>query len=172
MNPSSPAPSDAPAPAAAFDALPAPTAPVVFERDLRICFSHCDPAGIVFYPQYLVMLHNLVEDWFNDGLGIHYGRMIGERRIGMPLARLECEFRAVSRMGDEVALGLAVERAGRSSLVLALQCRAGGELRMRARQLLVATDLDTHRSRALPDDVRAAIAGLSALPRPGAAPRA
>lgn len=26
-------------------------------------FSHCDPAGRVFYPRYLEMFNNLVEDW-------------------------------------------------------------------------------------------------------------
>ena len=31
-----------------------------FERPRRIRFAHCDPAGIVFFPQYLVMLNNLV----------------------------------------------------------------------------------------------------------------
>ena len=35
---------------------------LVFERDVLIRFSHCDPAGIVFFPQYLVMFNNHVED--------------------------------------------------------------------------------------------------------------
>jgi acyl-CoA thioesterase FadM len=30
-------------------------APIVFERPVRIRFAHCDPAGIVFFPQYLVL---------------------------------------------------------------------------------------------------------------------
>jgi 4-hydroxybenzoyl-CoA thioesterase len=133
------------------------TKPVVFERPLRIRFAHCDPAGIVFFPQYLVMLNGLVEDWFTDGLGVSYSDLLGTRRIGLPIVRLECEFRAVSRMGDDVTLGLAVERVGRSSLTLALHCRAGAQERMRSRQVLVATDLETHRARALPDDVSAAL---------------
>ncbi|MEH3086657.1 MAG: thioesterase family protein [Xylophilus ampelinus] len=157
-----------PAAASVFPAFAASDAPPVFERRLRVRFSQCDPAGIVFYPQYLVMLHNLVEEWFYDGLGIDYGQLLGPRRIGMPLVRLECEFRAVSRMGDAVTLGLAVERAGHSSLVLALQCRGDDGLRMRARQLLVATDLTTHRARALPDDLRAALARLPRGDRPPA----
>ncbi len=36
---------------------------MTFERPVRIRFSHCDPAGIVFFPQYLVMTNDvLVED--------------------------------------------------------------------------------------------------------------
>ncbi|MDF6762844.1 acyl-CoA thioesterase, partial [Escherichia coli] len=35
-----------------------------FERAARIRFAHCDPAGIVYFPQYLVLFNVLVEDWF------------------------------------------------------------------------------------------------------------
>ena len=46
-----------------------------FERPLRIRFAHCDPAGIVFFPQYLVMINNLVEDWVTDALGMPVRRL-------------------------------------------------------------------------------------------------
>ena len=128
-----------------------------FERELMIRFAHCDPAGIVFFPQYLVMLNNLVEDWFNEGLGIAYAELLGPRRTGLPTVSLSCEFTAPSRMGETVALGLAVERIGGASITLQLGCRLGDETRMRVRQVLVATSLDTHRAIALPDDVRAAL---------------
>ena len=47
-----------------------------FRRERLIRFSDCDPAGIVFYPQYFVMFNGLVEDWVNDGLGIGYRQLI------------------------------------------------------------------------------------------------
>lgn len=153
-------PTPSPASSSASSSSSGAAAPVVFERPLRIRFAHCDPAGIVFFPQYLVMLNGLVEDWFNDCLRVSYSGLLGPRRIGLPIVRLECEFRAVSRMGDDVTLGLAVERVGNSSITLALHCRAGEEERMRSRQVLVATDLKTHKARALPDDVREALARL------------
>ena len=129
-----------------------------FRRPYRIRFSDCDPAGIVFYPQYFVMLNGLVEDWFGAGLGIGYRTLIIERRIGLPSVRLEVDFTAVSRMGDQVQLALAVERVGRASLTLAHTIAGmNGEVRMRMRQVLVATSLETHRAIALPGDVRAAI---------------
>ena len=131
-----------------------------FERPLRIRFAHCDPAGIVFFPQYLVLFNGLVEDWFTEGLGISYAGLIGTRRVGLPIVKLECEFSAISRMGDEVLLGLAVERLGASSLTLALDCRAGAQQRVSARQVLVFTDLETHRATPVPPDVRQALAGF------------
>ncbi|HEY1393321.1 MAG TPA: acyl-CoA thioesterase, partial [Methylibium sp.] len=38
----------------------------VFWRERQIRFSDCDPAGIVFYPQYFVMFNGLVEDWVGE----------------------------------------------------------------------------------------------------------
>jgi 4-hydroxybenzoyl-CoA thioesterase len=135
------------------------TAAVGFTRERLIRFSDCDPAGIVFYPQYFVMLNGLVEDWFNDELGIGYAALIHERRIGLPTVRLEVDFLAVSRLGDHVELSLQVDRLGGRSLTLALECiGADGVARMRMRQVLVTTSLVTHRAVDIPSDVRAAIA--------------
>ena len=132
---------------------------VEFQRARMIRFSDCDPAGIVFYPQYFIMLNGLVEDWVSEGLGIGYHALIAERRIGLPTVRLEADFRAVSRMGDQVMLGLAVERLGSRSMTLVLRCfdPASGELRMQVRQVLVTTSLESHRAVEIPQDLRTAI---------------
>jgi len=137
----------------------ASAAPPEFRRPRLIRFSDCDPAAIVFYPQYFVMLNGLVEDWVNEELRVGYDTLITGRRIGMPIVKLEADFRAVSRLGDRVMLGLAVERLGSSSMTLQLRCfePESGELRMQVRQVLVTTSLDTHRAVPVPDDLRAAI---------------
>jgi len=128
-----------------------------FVRPLRIRFAHCDPAGIVFYPQYLVLFNTLVEDWFDQGLGIPYASVLGPRRTGLPTVRLEVDFKAVSRMGEDVELGLSVERLGERSLTLALDLCAGDEVRVAARKVLVATSLQTHKAMPWPDDLRQAM---------------
>ncbi|MDN8612589.1 acyl-CoA thioesterase [Variovorax ginsengisoli] len=128
-----------------------------FRRERLIRFSDCDPAGIVFYPQYFVMFNGLVEDWVN-AMGVGYQRLIVEQRIGLPTVRVEADFRAVSRFGDSVTLALVVERLGTRSLTLALQCvGAAGELRMQMRQVLVTTSLETHRALEIPAALRDAI---------------
>lgn len=129
-----------------------------FAKERLIRFSHCDPAGIVYFPQYFVLFNELAEDWFNEALGIDYANLIGARRIGLPTVAIDTEFRVISRQGDRVQFGLTLERIGRRSMTLELDCRGpGGELRVAARQTLVSTDLDTHRATALPPDVLAAL---------------
>ncbi len=138
-------------------------AKAVFQRERVIRFSDCDPAGIVFYPQYFVMFNGLLEDWFSDGLAVGFGALVLQRRIGLPTVRLEVDFSAISRMGDQVVLSLAVERLGKRSLTLALRCESKeGQVRMAARQVLVTTSLDTHQAIDIPTDVRAAIARTTA----------
>jgi len=131
--------------------------PPLFSQPIRIRFGHCDPAGIVFYPQYLIMLNGVLEDWFTEGLGIPYDELLGVRRIGTPTLRLECDFKAISRMGDTVSLGLRVARLGNSSLTLDYICQHHDEVRFMAHQVLVFTDLNTHQAIPMPPDVRSAI---------------
>jgi len=129
-----------------------------FRRDRRIRFSDCDPAGIVFYPQYFVMDNGLVEDWFNDALGVDYAALVTQRRIGLPTVRLEVDFRAVSRFADLVTLSLRLLRLTRRSITLQLDCTGdNGGVRMAMRQVLVATSLQTHAAVEIPADVRTAI---------------
>ena len=137
-----------------------------FQTQRTVRFADCDPAGIVFFPQYMVMLTTVVEEWFDEGLRISYAALIGERRTGLPTVRLEVDFTAISRHGEVLMQRVAVEKLGRSSLTLQHEFLGDGALRLRARQVLVCTSLDTHKPQALPDDVRAALApyGVSGAP--------
>jgi 4-hydroxybenzoyl-CoA thioesterase len=137
-----------------------------FERARRIRFADCDPAGIVFYPQYFVMFNGLVEDWINDELHIGYHGLVLTRGIGLPTVRLEAEFKAVSRLGDPVQLSLGVERLGSRSLTLRLQCigeRGEDDVRMSLRQVIVTTSLQTHKSIEIPADLRDAVARFTGI---------
>jgi len=125
-----------------------------FEREVLVRFAHCDPAGIVYFPQYLVLFNGHVEDWFNEGLGIGYAHFIGERRCGLPMVKLDCEFKAPSKMGERLTLSLDVVRVGNSSITLQLRASAGGQLRVVSNQVLVTTSLDTNKSIPIPDDLR------------------
>jgi 4-hydroxybenzoyl-CoA thioesterase len=129
-----------------------------FVRERHIRFAECDPAGIVFYPQYFVMFNGLVEDWIDRRLGIPYRDLVIGRGVGLPTVRLEADFKSVSRMRDPVALSLEVERIGRRSLTLQLRCTGpADDVRMRLRQVIVTTALATHHSIDIPADLRAAI---------------
>ena len=131
-----------------------------FYSDRLIRFSYCDPAGIVFYPQYFVMFNGLVEDWFNQGLGLDFAGIINDRRLGLPTVNLNCDFMEPSKIGEVIALGLKVEALGRSSLKLRIACQYGGRERVRANLVLVTVNLDTGLAIPIPDDLRHVMAGF------------
>ena len=130
------------------------TTPAPFETDKLIRFHHCDPAGIVFYPQYFVLFNELVEDWFNGGLGIDFGDFHAIDRLGVPMAHIECDFLSPSKVGEVLRFRLAVKKIGNSSLTLAVDARAGDEVRVRATLVVVLASLDAHRPVSFPPQLR------------------
>jgi len=122
-----------------------------------IRFSHCDPAGIVYFARYFDIMNGVVEDWFGEALGIDYHEMIGPRRIGLGYVSANADFAKPGFMGDRLEFAVLVERIGRSSCTLAIHAFRGEEPVLRARLVIVTTSLQTHTSIALPDDLRAAL---------------
>lgn len=126
-----------------------------FYSNKLVRFSHCDPAGIVFYPQYFIMFNNLVEDWFNNALKLDYAGYITGNGLGFPIVRLECDFVAPSKIGEIITLGLRLERLGKSSMEMAVECTHQEQTRLKARFVLVAMSLQRQRAEPFPPDLRA-----------------
>jgi 4-hydroxybenzoyl-CoA thioesterase len=126
-----------------------------FTREKLIRFHHCDPAGIVFYPQYFVLFNELVEDWFNAGLGINYAEFHTVQRLGTPMAHIECDFLAPSKIGETLSLALGVKRIGHTSATLGVEGSAAGERRVRATLIVVLASMDTHRPVVIDGDLKA-----------------
>lgn len=120
-------------------------------------FRHCDPAGIVFFPRYLEMLNDALEDLM-AALGRPFDRLHGTHAV--PTVRLEADFARPSRLGDVLELRLDVLELGTSSVTLAAEARAEDELRFRARQVVCWTERDpdgAFRPAPLPADLRTAL---------------
>jgi 4-hydroxybenzoyl-CoA thioesterase len=129
----------------------------VFRREKRVRFSHCDPAGIVFYPQYFVMIHELMEDWFTEALGIDYAALVRDQGMGMPAVKVECEFLAPNPLGDVIAFELSVAKLGASSVTVRVEGRARGEPCIRATVVNVHSSLRPLKAVPFPDGLRASI---------------
>jgi 4-hydroxybenzoyl-CoA thioesterase len=137
-----------------------------FTRSVPIRFSHCDPAGIVYFPHYFNMFNGLIEDWYTDELGFNYANMIMGSQFGFPFVHIECDFKIPSRMGDVIDLTLLVERVGRSSLGVAIVCHRDGIERLRARVVTAMMSIETRKPVALPPDLRGAIESYRARTSP------
>jgi 4-hydroxybenzoyl-CoA thioesterase len=125
-----------------------------FTRTVTIRFSHCDPAGIVYFPHYFDMFNGLIEDWYTEQLGVNYAKLILGDRHGFPFVHIETDFKIPSRMGEHLDLTLLLERVGRSSLTVVIVGHLAEVERLRARLVTAMTSLETQQSVELPQALR------------------
>ena len=125
-----------------------------FYSDMLVRFSHCDPAGIIFYPHYFVMFNGLVEDWFNHALGIDYAGFITDRRLGLPMVNIQSDFIGPSKIGEVITLTLKVERIGNSSIQLLVQALYAAKVRVAAKLTICVNSFAHGRAVPIPDDLR------------------
>lgn len=124
---------------------------MTFQKQKLIRFSHCDPAGIGFYPRYVELVNEVVEDWFFDGLGVSFHDLHVKHRLGIPTVRLEVEYMIPSRYGDVLTFQLKVLRLGNSSFTFEVTAMAEDKMRLRAELTVVMMSMDTMRPVAIDD---------------------
>ena len=72
----------------------------------------------------------------------------------MPMAHIECDFLSPSKIGEVLRFRLAVKKIGTSSLTLAVEARAGEQVRVRATLVVVLASLEAHRPVPFPPEMR------------------
>jgi 4-hydroxybenzoyl-CoA thioesterase len=133
---------------------------MTFRTRLRYRFGDIDDAGIAYYPKLLHYFHCAFEDWWSDALQHPYPKLLHEDKLGLPAVKLEAEFFAPVRYGDEPDVHLGVLRLGSSSVEFGFWMTRGTESKplCRARVLTAAVDMQTMQKRSLPETWRARFA--------------
>jgi 4-hydroxybenzoyl-CoA thioesterase len=130
-----------------------------FKTEVLVRFADCDPAGIVFYPRFLEMFNNLVEDWCNTGLKFSFNDIVIKNGWGLPTVHLEADFLAPCRLGEVLTAKLYVRKIGTSSINADIAlCGPEHTDRVRGKVVLVLMDRKTSRALAFPDALRKRIA--------------
>src|SRR5438094_9540793 len=101
---------------------------LVNRRTLRIEWGQCDPAGIVFYPQYLIIFDTR-PGWRSERTGLTATAMRKKYRIvGMPIVEVGARFILPCRFDDEIVVESEVGEWGRSSFTVRHRILKAGEL--------------------------------------------
>ena len=85
-----------------------------FTKQEKIRFKHVDYAGIVFYPRFLEMLNDLVEDWFEEALDRPFSKI--HETNGIPTVDLKVQFKKATRLGETLTKKLWVIHLGGASV--------------------------------------------------------
>ncbi len=124
-----------------------------FRSELLIRFRHCDLAGIVFYPRYVELLNDVVEDWF-AAMDLSFGKLLGQG-LAAPMAALDVQFHKPSRLGETLAAALDVERIGRTSCRVVVRLAGpDGVARVTFQATMVCAALAEMRPQPWPDALR------------------
>ena len=143
---------------------------MIFSTQKQVRFAHCDPAGIVFYPQFYYLLHEAQED-FLAAIGFPQHLLIASG-FGLPIVNMRTDFHAMCRYGEQLTITLALHKIGNSSLGMHYEihgapANADGNapagsappstLRVQADGVVVHCALDTQAITRIPDALRAAL---------------
>jgi len=123
--------------------------------------SDCDPAGIIYYPNYFDLFEDAIEEW----LGAAYRPLLLERGIDFRVVSVDCQFVSPVSMGDRLVLRLRLAALEAERAVLALEGEAAGQPRVAAHLTVVCVDLGTERFVAFPVELRERLAALAPAER-------
>ena len=126
-----------------------------FSTPKKIRFHHCDPAGIVFYPQFFYLLHEAQEDFFAH-IGFAEHDMINAGH-GVPIVDLKTQFLGMCRNGDDIIINLTLSKLGNSSIAMDYDIISEGHVRLRANGVVVYSTVPTGKPVRIPDNLRQAL---------------
>lgn len=126
----------------------------VFIQDHLIRFAHCDPAAIVYFPDFFDLAHATMEDWLREGVGSALPELIRRRRIGTPTVNIQCDFIKPLQMGEVLRFELRVLKVGGASVRLQYIGKRGEVECLRIGQTIVFMNLDTQSAVSIPEDLR------------------
>jgi 4-hydroxybenzoyl-CoA thioesterase len=100
----------------------------VSRKHLLVEWGHCDPAGIVFYPQYLAWFDDCTTALFTNAGMPTRALFRAHAILGVPLVDVRVRFMVPSTFGDELLAESTVTEFHRSSFVIRHQFFKAGVL--------------------------------------------
>jgi 4-hydroxybenzoyl-CoA thioesterase len=107
-------------------------------RKVEIEWGQCDPAGIVYYPQFLSMFDWNTMKLFQKALNMDKHEMLSKFKCGgIPVIKIETTFRSPCRFAETVDITSTVLKIGRTSCHIRHALSKGDELCVECMQVRV-----------------------------------
>ena len=128
--------------------------------EIEIEFGECDPASIVYFPNYYRFFDNATAHLVSAALGMNKRQWTQRHGIaGIPVVDIRTSFRAPSRFGDRVRIESRVLKVGRTSLGIGHRLMNGAVLGVEGEEtrVWIGADGDALKPLPIPDAVREAL---------------
>ena len=128
-----------------------------FVHRLRVRYSECDQQGVVFNGHYLFYYDVALNELWRDRVGV-YHEMI-DQGYDLVVAEATIRYRAAARFDDLLDIAMPVRHLGTTSMIVHPEFRVGDRLIADGEIRHVFVDPKTLAKKAMPDDIRTALAG-------------
>jgi 4-hydroxybenzoyl-CoA thioesterase len=131
---------------------------------VRVAWGDCDPAGIVFFPQYFAFCNEGTGALF-ESVGFPKPLLLKTYEIvGYPVVEVSGSFFRPCTFGDDLVIESSIAEWGRASFRLLHRILKGGELAVEVREKRVWTARNPDKpeaivSKPIPDELKARFAG-------------
>jgi 4-hydroxybenzoyl-CoA thioesterase len=99
-----------------------------------VTFGDCDPAGIVFYPNFFAWFDRTFHDWLRQ-YGGHAAICSSLGAIGLGLMEVSAKFQTPLRDGDTLDIQMSVAEWDRKALHLTYECQTGGRMAVTGKEV-------------------------------------
>ncbi len=119
--------------------------------ELTIDWADCDPAGIVFYPQFFRMMNTATHAMFGQA-GLPFHEMVAKHgTLGVPMLDVQSTFRSPAKYGDNVRIESDVTEWRDKTFIVRHVMKLGERVIFEAREVRVWAIAD----KAAPNGMRA-----------------
>jgi acyl-CoA thioester hydrolase len=133
---------------------------VGFVHRLRVRYAECDQQGIVFNGHYLFYYDVALNEFWRETVG-NYHETTVHRGVDLVVAEATIRYRSAARFDEWLDIAMGVTHLGTTSLVVRPEFRVGERLVADGEVRHVFVDPATLGKKAMPDDIRAALAGAA-----------
>jgi acyl-CoA thioester hydrolase len=127
-----------------------------FRHVIRVRYQECDPQGVVYFARYPEYYDLALTEMWRAAMGSYQGMV--DAGTDLVVAEMGIRYRAPARFEDEVAVEITVERLGETSMISSYVIARDGETLAEGTFRHVFIDPPTKGKKAIPDDIRDALA--------------
>ena len=132
---------------------------LVNSRTVRIEWGDCDPAGIVYFPRYFVIMDNCTTHLFERATGLKKYQMQKKYDFaGIPTVDVRARFHVPTRYGDDVVVESKIAEFGNSRFEVQHRLTMDGQLAVEGFETRVWVGLHPDdpsriKSKPIPEDI-------------------
>ncbi|KMJ55935.1 4-hydroxybenzoyl-CoA thioesterase [Bacillus sp. LL01] len=134
-----------------------------FSHPIRVRYSEIDGQKIVFNAHYLTYIDVAVTEYYRKVIGPNWLELAEKNIFDLVLRRVTLDYLSPAKLDDLLDIHCRVVNMGRSSMNCEFAIKRGDELLIQAEAVQVCFDLETGKSKPIPEEIKERIREFEGL---------